>query len=311
VQVFITGATGQIGSRLVPRLRARGDRPVVLTRRPAVAEKMFGQDCRVVEGDPMKPGSWQDAVAECDAVVNLVGENQFARRWNAAFKTLLVDSRIQATRNVVAALARKPMRDDGRPKTLLSGSAIGYYGPHGDEELTEDSAAGSDFLADLCLQWEKAAREVEASGVRCVLMRTGIVLDRRGGALAKLWTPFWMGVGGPVAGGRQWMSWIHHEDMTGLLLLALDAAVAGPINGTAPNPATNGDFSRALGKALHRWAFMPTPGFMLRLMLGEVAGVVTTGQRVAPKRALALGYAFQYPQIDAALAEIVASRQST
>ena len=207
-----------------------------------------------------------------------------------------------------SALARKPRRDDGTPKTLVSGSAIGYYGPHGDEELTEDSPAGSDFLADLCVRWERAAREVEASGVRCVRMRTGIVLDRRGGALQKLLTPFWMGAGGPIAGGRQWMSWIHHEDMTGLLLRALDdAAASGPVNGTAPNPVTNADFSRALGRAMHRPAFMPTPGFALRLMLGEVACVITTGQRVLPKRALALGYAFKYPQIDAALAEIIGS----
>ena len=272
MQVFITGATGQIGGRLVSRLRRAGDQPVVLTRRPAAAEKMFGQDCQVVEGDPTQPGPWQDAVADCEAVVNLAGENQFAHRWNAAFKIRLVGSRICATRNVVEALARKPLCDDGRPKTLVSGSAIGYYGPHGDEPLTEDDPPGSDFLADLCVQWEKAAREVEASGVRCVQMRTGIVLDKRAGALRQLWTPFWMGVGGPVAGGRQWMSWIHHEDMTGLLLLALDdAGAAGPINATAPHPVTNRDFSQALGKAMHRPAFMPLPGFAVRLRFGEVA----------------------------------------
>ena len=248
MQVFITGGTGQIGSRLVPRLRAHGDQPVVLTRRPSAAEKQFGTDARIVEGDPMRPGPWQDAAADCDAVINLAGENQFGRRWNAAFKTLLVDSRIEATRNVVAALTRKSQGNDGRTKTLVSGSAIGYYGPHGDEGLTEDSPAGSDFLADLCVRWEQAARPVESSGVRCVLIRTGIVLDRRGEALAKLLTPFRMGVGCPIAGGRQWMSWIHHEDMTGLLLRALDdTAAVGPINGTAPNPVTNADFSR-------RWA---------------------------------------------------------
>ncbi len=308
MQVFITGGTGQIGSRLVAGLQARGERPVVLTRRRDAAEKQFGPDARIIEGDPMQPGPWQEAVGDCDAVVNLAGENQFKRRWNAAFKARIVDSRIAATQNVVAALARKPRRGDGTPKTLVSGSAIGYYGPHGDEELTEDSPAGSDFLADLCVRWEAAAQEVEASGVRCVRMRTGIVLDRQGGALQKLLTPFRMGVGGPIAGGRQWMSWIHHDDMTRLLLRTLDdAAAAGPVNGTAPNPVTNADFSRALGRAMHRPAFMPTPGFALRLMLGEVAGVVTTGQRVLPKRALALGYTFKYPQIDAALAEIIAS----
>ena len=308
MQVFITGGTGLIGSRLVRRLLTRGDRPVVLTRREFAAEKMFGKDVRVLEGDPMRPGPWQDAAAECDAVVNLAGENLFKHRWNDVFKAVILDSRIKSTENVAAALARKPRADDGRPKTLVNASAIGYYGPHGDEELTEDSPPGSDFLADVCVKWEQAARAAETTGVRCALVRIGVVLDKKGGALAQLWTPFRMGLGGPVGDGKQWMSWIHHEDMTGVLLFALDnAGVAGPVNGTAPNPVTNREFSTALGRALHRPSFLPMPRVALRAMLGEAADVIAAGQRVLPKRTLALGYGFKYPQIDAALADITAS----
>jgi uncharacterized protein (TIGR01777 family) len=189
----------------------------------------------------------------------------------------------------------------------VNASAIGYYGPHGDEELTEDSAPGSDFLAQLCVDWEKAARAAEPAGVRLAIVRVGVVLDLAGGALAKLLPPFKMFVGGPVGSGKQWMSWTHHEDMTGLFLFALDNAQAqGPFNGTAPNPVTNRDFSRALGRALHRPSFLRTPGFALRMLLGEVADAVTTGQRVVPKHALALGYNFKYPTVDTALAQLFA-----
>jgi uncharacterized protein len=310
MQILVTGGTGLIGSRLVQGLLKKGHVPVILTRREAAARKMFGEGCKVVEGNPMRPGDWQKVAADCDGVVNLAGENLFNHRWNDKFKAIMTDSRIQATRNVVAALSSKPRRADGQPKTLVNGSAIGIYGPHDDDELTEDSSAASDFLAKLCVDWETEARKVEASGVRLALVRIGIVLDIKGGALAPLRMQFRLGMGGPVGNGTQWMSWIHHEDMTGILLLALEnPAAVGPINATAPNPVTNRDFGTALGKALHRPSFMPTPRFMLRAMLGEVADVAATGQRVAPKRALALGYVFKYPQIDAALAEIFALKQ--
>jgi uncharacterized protein (TIGR01777 family) len=306
MRVFVTGGTGLIGTRLVRQLLNRGDQPVVLTRRYAAARQMFGPTCGLVEGDPMQPGEWADAVADCDAVINLAGENVFGRRWGGKFKALLFDSRVQTTRHVAQALLRQPRRADGQGKVLVNASAIGIYGPHGDEELTEDSPPGADFLADLCVEWEKAARAVEPAGVRCALVRVGVVLDKEGGALAKLLTPFKLFAGGPAGSGRQWMSWVHHEDMTGLFLLALDHAEAqGPLNGTAPNPVTNRDFARALGRVLHRPSFFPTPGLALRLALGEVAGVVVEGQRVLPKRALALGYEYKYPTADAALAQIL------
>jgi uncharacterized protein (TIGR01777 family) len=306
MRVFVTGGTGLIGTRLVKQLLGRGDQVVLLTRRYGFARQRFGTACNLVEGDPMHAGEWVNAVADCDAVVNLAGENIFNRRWWAKFKALMADSRIQSTRNVVEALTRQPRRADGQFKVLVNASAIGYYGPHGNEDLTEDSPPGADFLARLCVDWEKTALAVQAAGVRCALVRVGVVLDKEGGALAKLLTPFKLCLGGQVAGGRQWMSWIHHADMTGLFLLALDNEQAsGPLNGTGPNPVTNTAFAHALGQALHRPAIFPTPGFVLRGVLGEVASVVTTGQRALPKRALSLGYSFQFPHLDAALADIV------
>jgi uncharacterized protein (TIGR01777 family) len=306
MRVFITGGTGLVGRRLVRALGARGDEVVVLSRRADHARDLFGPGVFVVEGDPMKAGAWMDAVADCDAVVHLAGENVFGRRWNASFKELLYDSRVLGTRHVAEALVRKPLRAGGRPAVLVNASAIGYYGPHGDEELVEDSPAGDDFLAHVCIDWEKEAVAVEKAGVRCVRVRIGVVLDREGGALAKLLTPFKLFAGGPVAGGRQWMSWIHHEDLVGLILLAVDRDEArGPLNGTAPNPVTNREFSKALGRALHRPSFFPTPGILLRLAVGGAAEVVATGQRVLPRRALALGYSFHYPTVDAALQQIL------
>lgn len=306
MRVFVTGGTGLIGTRLVRQLLGRGDEVAVLTRRPAEAATRFGPGCTVVEGDPMQVGGWMDSVGDCDAVINLAGENVFNRRWKEGFKKLLYDSRIDTTRHVVEALLQARRRGSGRPRTLVNASAIGYYGPHGDEELTEDSPPGSDFLAHLCVEWEKAAGLVEGEGLRCALVRVGVVLDKEGGALAKLLTPFKLFVGGRAGSGRQWMSWIHHEDMVGLFLLALDnAAATGPLNGTAPNPVTNRDFSTALGHALHRPSFMPTPGLALRVLLGEVANVITAGQRVLPKKAMGLDYHFKYATVDTALRQLL------
>jgi uncharacterized protein (TIGR01777 family) len=253
----------------------------------------------------MRTGAWTKQAASCDGILHLAGENIFNRRWNTEFKQLLRDSRVQSTRNVSAALCDAPRRADGRPKVLVNASAIGFYGPHGDEELTEDSPPGSDFLASLCIEWENAARTVESAGIRCVLVRVGVVLDKAGGALAKMLTPFKLGAGGPVGNGKQWMSWIHNDDLASMFLLALDdARASGPLNGTAPHPVTNREFSKALGRAVHRPAFLPTPIFALRLGLGEVADVIATGQRVLPQRALAVGMPFRFPTIDTALADI-------
>jgi uncharacterized protein (TIGR01777 family) len=305
MRVFLAGGTGMIGSRLVPRLRQRGDSVVLLTRRPDAAGTAFA-DCTIVAGDPMKADSWMDAVADCEAVINLAGENLTARRWNEAFKKTVVASRVQSTTNLVQALARNARTTNGRPKVLVNSSAIGYYGFCGDEELTETSPPGTDFLARLCQEWEKAARAGEAQGVRVAIIRTGLVLGKEAGPLSKLLTPFKMGAGGPMGSGKQWMSWIHGDDIVGILLLALDnAGATGPINGTAPNPVTNKEFGKVLGRVLHRPSFMWTPGFALRLGLGEVADLIVTGQRVLPKKALALGYAFKFPTLEEALRDVL------
>jgi uncharacterized protein (TIGR01777 family) len=307
MRVFITGGTGLVGQRLVRALQQRGDKPVVLSRRAEFARGLFGPAVEIVAGDPIQTGAWMDTVGGCDAVVNLAGENIFAHRWNDLFKKVLLGTRLLATQHVVEALSRAPA--NGHRRILVNASAIGYYGPHGDEEITENSPPGDDFMAHICVEWEK---EVAAPGARCVILRIGIVLDLAGGALAKMLTPFKLFTGGPVAGGRQWMSWIHHEDMTGLLLFALDRSdVQGPLNATAPNPVTNREFATALGKAIHRPSFFPTPGFLLRLGIGEVADVIIKGQRVLPRRPQQLGYQFRHATIDAALADLFAARAET
>jgi uncharacterized protein (TIGR01777 family) len=307
MRVFVTGATGLVGTRLVRKLRERNDYVVVLSRRPDFARARFDSACVIVEGDPMQAGPWMEATHDCDAVVNLAGENVFARRWSSDFKALLSNSRVKSTENVVKALAQHPRTTAGGAKVLVNASAIGYYGPHGEEELTEDSPPGGDALAAICMGWEKAAREVEGSGVRLAVIRVGVVLDKEGGALKKMLTPFKMFAGGPVGSGKQYVSWIHHADLIGLFLLALDNAEArGPINGTAPQPVTNKQLAKALGKVLHRPSILRTPKFMLRVVLGQVATLITTGQRVLPRKAMQLGYSFQYADIEGALREVLA-----
>jgi uncharacterized protein (TIGR01777 family) len=306
MRVFVVGGTGMIGSRLVRSLHQRQDTVILLTRRPEAARAALGSECTIVAGDPTQPGPWMEALNDCDAVVNLAGENLFNKRWNTAFKKVIHDSRVNSTANVVQALARQPHSAAGDPRVLVSASAIGYYGPRGDEELTEESPPGEDFLARLCVEWEREALRAESLGVRVAVVRIGVVLDREGGALQQMLRPFQMGMGGPAGSGRQWVSWIHHADLTGILRLALDNdAARGPVNAMAPNPVTNRDFAQALGEALHRPSFISTPEFALRLMLGEVAGAVLTGQRVLPKRALALGHVFQFPTLGEALSDLL------
>ena len=316
MRVFLTGGTGLIGRRIVQRLAERGDEPIILSRRAdEVRRSKAMRSLRFVQGDPSTPGDWEAAVDGCDAVINLAGHNLFADRWNERVKHLIRDSRVHATERVVRAIAAA----ESKPKTLVQASAIGYYGPHDDEELTEGSPVGSDFLARVCREWEEAATPAQAMGLRVAKVRTGVVLAKDEGPLGVM-TPIFKWVPGgaaPVGSGHhplgpgkgeQWMSWIHIDDIVGIFLLALDnAGATGPINGTAPNPVRNIDFARALGKVLHRPVLpIGPPDFGLRALLGEVADVVTKGQKVLPAKALALGYHFQYPALPEALTQIFA-----
>jgi uncharacterized protein (TIGR01777 family) len=316
MRVFLTGGTGLIGRRLVQRLAERGDETVILSRRAdEVRRQKALRSLRFIQGDPTQPGPWEEAIDGCDAIINLAGHNVFSERWNERVKHLIRDSRVHATERIVKAIAVA----DTKPKVLVQASAVGYYGPHGDEELTEDSPAGSDFMARVCREWEQATAPAEGLGVRVAKVRTGVVLAKGEGALGVM-TPIFKWVPGgaaPVGSGdhplgpgkgEQWMSWIHLEDIVGIFLLALDnSAASGPINGTAPNPVRNVEFARALAKTLWR-PMLPIgpPDFGLRALLGEVADVVTKGQRVLPARALALGYRFQYPNLPETLQNIFA-----
>jgi uncharacterized protein (TIGR01777 family) len=292
--IVIAGGTGFLGAALIRALRAAGHRVLVLTRRPRHDDHRAWNP-----GDP-SDRSWMTVVDGADAVINLAGESIATRRWTATRKRALRDSRVTATTALVEAIdaARR------RPPMLLSASAIGVYGDRGDEPLTEDSAPGSDFLAGLCLEWERLARTASPAS-RVVLLRTGLVLHRSGGVLPPLALPFRLFVGGPVGSGRQFMSWIHLDDWVGLVTWALATNVLGPLNLTAPAPVTNVDFGRALGRALRRPSFMPAPAFALRLALGEMAdALILGGQRVLPARAQAMGYRFQYTALEDALSAI-------
>lgn len=301
LRVSVTGATGLIGPPLVDALRDRGAQVTVLSRDPVRAAARLNAGGRpavkAVAWDPLGEPAPAEALEGRDAIVHLAGEN-VAQRWSERARRAIRESRVRGTRNLLAGLRRA----EQRPRTLLSSSAIGYYGAHGEEPLDEGAPPGADFLAEVCAAWEQEAAKAAALGARVALVRTGVVLDPRGGALAKMLPPFRLGLGGPLAGGRQYMSWIHREDLIALMLAALgDERWDGPINATAPEPVSNREFSRALGRALGRPAVLPVPGAALRLRYGEMAGMLVEGARVVPAKALVLGYRFKYPRLREAL----------
>jgi uncharacterized protein (TIGR01777 family) len=300
MRVTLTGATGLIGRALIARLLAEGADVTVLSRDPERAAGAL--DVPAARWDPLSERAPAEALRGRDAVVHLAGEN-VAQRWSEAAKRAIRESRTLGTHHLVEGLSECDSHGErSRPKVLVSASAIGYYGARGEEPLDEESEAGSDFLAEVCAAWEVQARGARELGMRAVQVRTGVVLDSRGGALAKMLPPFRLGVGGPVAGGGQYVSWIHVEDLVGVMRAALgDERWSGPVNGTAPAPVTNRELSRALGRALHRPALLPVPGAALRLLYGEMARIVTTGARVLPVKPLMLGYEFRHPHLEEAL----------
>jgi uncharacterized protein (TIGR01777 family) len=301
VRILVTGASGFIGSALCDALLARGDTAIGLSRDP---QRARGTNPSVVwhAWEPTLERPPAAAFEHVDAVVNLEGE-KINQRWTDQAKRRIMESRRTGTRNLIAAIAGL----ESKPEVLVNQSAIGFYGDRGETIVDESAESGDGYDAEVVREWETVAHEAESVGLRLVVVRTGHVLDPRGGLLGELLPPFKLGLGGPIAGGRQYMSWIHIDDEVGLLLWALDnEEVSGTINATAPNPVTNREFSRAIGRALGRPAVVPVPGFALDLKFGgEFGKVLRGGQRVMPRRALDLGYEFRYPEIDEALKDLL------
>ena len=302
MKIALAGGSGFLGTALTQALTRDGHDVAVLTRQNPASMPAQPRVTHVSWTPDGTSAAWAAALDGADAVVNLAGESIAARRWSERQKQEIRDSRLRATASLTAAI-RQVAR---APKVLVSGSAVGYYGDRGDETITESSGPGRDFLAGVADAWETAANQV-AARTRVALVRTGIVLDRKGGALAKMLPPFQLFVGGPLGSGRQYMPWIHKEDWVRLVTFAMTHEGArGPLNATAPAPVTNAEFSKALGRALHRPSLLPAPAFALRLALGEMAdALLLGGQRALPVRATDLGFSFRYSNIDDALSKVL------
>ncbi|MGE3840578.1 MAG: TIGR01777 family oxidoreductase [Vicinamibacterales bacterium] len=304
MRIALTGGTGFLGTPLGRLLAQHGHEVAILTRRPGAAGNLpwqSGPGTVTQQHWTASPDTrlWQPVIDGCDVVVNLAGESIASARWTTSQKARLEHSRLDATRGIVQALDAAPPK----PRRLISGSAVGYYGSRGDSVLAESSTPGDDFLAALAVKWEAAASRVQSA--RLTLIRTGMVLDQNGGALQKMLVPFRLGAGGPAGPGTQYMSWIHLKDWLRLVAWLVDTRAEGPFNLVAPHPVTNGQFATALGRALKRPAFLPAPAFALRLALGEMAdGLLLASQRVVPERALDAGFIFEFPTLEAALGEL-------
>lgn len=296
MKLVIAGASGFIGSMLVQRLGQRGDALVLLSREsPSSAA---GPNTEWLMWEPGESGGWEESIDGADGIVNLAGEGIAEKRWTERQKEIILSSRIDSTRALVRAIAKAK----AKPKFLINASAVGYYGPRGDETLTEESAPGKDYLARVCVAWEQEARKAQDHGVRVALVRTGIVLAKGKGALAKMILPFKFFVGGPLGSGKQWMPWIHIEDEIGLIVFLIENVNAqGSFNATAPSPVTMEEFCRVLGRVLNRPSWASVPASALRLLLGEMADMILAGQKALPKAAEKLGYNFKYPTIKDAL----------
>lgn len=301
MHILIAGGTGDIGRRLVQHLIRHGHTVTVASRRPYRPASLPAK-IGFVQWDAASAAGWGHVVEEVEAVVNLAGASIAGARWSEARKKLIQDSRTQAGRALVEAMTAAQRK----PKVLVQASAVGYYGPRaGDEEITEAGDPGNDFLASVCRAWEASTEPVEAMGVRRVVIRTGVVLDVKGGALPKMLLPFHFFAGGPVGSGRQWMPWIHYRDeVDAIRFLVEHESAGGPFNLTAPHPVQNKDFVKAVGRALRRPALAPAPAAVLKLLFGEMSSVLLSGQRAVPKRLLELGFAFKFPTVQEALADL-------
>lgn len=302
-RVIVTGATGMLGQTLCQRLIAGGYAVVVFSRNPDAARTAIPGAAEYIAWSPGEPDAWASAIEGAHAVIHLAGAPIAARRWTESYKQEILNSRVRGTHGIVSAIEQAA----ARPQILISASGVDYYGDRGETPIDENAAPGSGFLSQVCIAWEREAQRAVSLGVRTVTLRTGIVLDQHEGALARLLLPFRLGVGGPVLPGSQWWSWIHRDDVTGLILLALeDDRVRGPLNLTAPEPERNRDFSAILGRVLKRPSWAPIPLFALRLLIGEMAGpLLVEKQRALPRKALELGYRFAYPRLEPALRQLL------
>jgi uncharacterized protein (TIGR01777 family) len=302
VKIVIAGGTGFVGRPLVKRLLEEGHRLVVLSRQVDAFKEVPSKELKVEVWNAETPGAWASQVDGADAVVNLVGEGIAHKRWTRAQKEVLRDSRLISTRALVSAIAASSKK----PSVLVNASAVGFYGPVESGEVDETRPPGHDFLGTLCAEWEAEAQKAKALGVRVVLMRLGVVLDKEAGALPKFLVPFKFYVGGPLGSGRQCFPWVHRSDVVGAIVHALqNPSLSGPVNVTAPGILTMGEFCATLGKVMNRPSWAPVPGFALRLILGEMAGMLLTGQKAVPERLEATGYRFRYAGAEQALRQIL------
>lgn len=301
MKIFVTGGTGFVGRYVTRRLSESGHEAFILARFPLRAKESVSW-ATIIEGDPRKPGEWQQKVAESDAVINLAGSSIFTVWTDSARKSIL-DSRIVTTRNLVDALSVS-----GKEKILINASAVGYYGSRMDDEILDENAPhGDEFMSQICVEWEDEAKKAVQLGTRVALCRFGIVLGRGGGALAIMLPVFRYLLGSSMGSGRQWMSWIHQEDLFNIFSLLLsNREISGPVNCVAPNPVRNAEFAKILALTLGRPALLPAvPGFLLRTLLGEFANVVLKGQRVIPKRLMETGFSFRFPTLQQALEDLI------
>jgi len=298
MKIVLAGGTGFIGKALRKKLLSAGYEVIVLTRKTKTGEN---EHEKFVAWDGKTVGSWAACLNGADAVINLAGENIALKRWTAARKQVILSSRIDATRAIVNAIGQIKRK----PAVLINASAVGYYGNVPGEELTETSSRGDGFLAEICEQWETEARKAESHGIRVVVARLGPVLGEQGGVLSRMLPPFRFFVGAPLGAGKQWVPWVHQEDVARVFLFMLERAdLAGPVNVTAPVPVTMKEFCSALGKALHRPSWFPVPGFFIKILLGEMASIVLSSQRAIPRKLLQAGYEFQYPCLSMAFGAI-------
>jgi len=300
MKILITGGTGFVGTQLTSRFVQDGHEVTILTRSLKGA-KGSSPGISYLEGDPTKKGPWQEAIKNHDAIINLAGASIFSK-WTDEHKKAIRESRVSTTQNIVEGIPSDP----SKKITLFSTSAVGYYGFCGDEELVEDSPPGNDFLARIALEWEGEALKAREKGARVVITRFGIVMGEKGGALSQMIPLFKKYIGGPIGSGKQWFSWVHIKDLAeAFAFLLKHPEISGPVNVCSPNPVRNKDLAKALGKALHKPSFLPAPGFMVKLVLGEFGSVILEGQRVIPRKLLDSRFVFQYPDIEKALQSIV------